>query len=148
VVGVPVSRPGYHKITRPSPKVEKFLGALETQVMEYLWRTGAATVREVVEHLARTHPVAYNTVLTVMTRLTEKGLLTREREERGYRYQPARSREEFLGEMSGRIVDDLLADFGEVAIAQFLARMERVAPDKLAALLKLARERAEENDER
>jgi predicted transcriptional regulator len=143
-----VRKPGYHKITRPSPKVDKFLGALEAQVMDYLWREGSGTVRDLVEHLARTHPVAYNTMLTVMTRLNDKGLLTRELEDRTYRYRAARSREEFLGEMSGRIVDDLLADFGEVAIAQFLTRIEQVSPDKLAALLKLARERAENADER
>ena len=83
-----------------------------------------------------------------MTRLTEKGLLARALEDRTCRFRAARSREEFLGEMSGQIVDDLLADFGDVAIAQFLTRMEQVAPDKLAALLKLARERADDADER
>lgn len=141
-------RPAYHRILHQSPKVEKFLGALEARVMEYVWRTGDATVREVAAHLERVHPVAYNTVLTVMTRLTDKGLLRREREDRTYRYRPARSREAFLGELSGQIVDDLLADFGEVAIAQFLTRIEQVAPEKLAALLSLAREATGDSDER
>jgi predicted transcriptional regulator len=143
-----VPRPRYHKLSRPSPKVERYLGSLESQVMAYFWRTSSGTVRDVVAHLERTHPVAYNTVLTVMTRLTDKGLLTRELEDRTYRYHAARSREEFLGEISGQIVDDLLADFGDVAIAQFLTRMEQVAPEKLAALLALARERTEDADER
>lgn len=146
--GSDVPKPRYHKITRPSPKVEKFLGALEARVMEYVWRTGTATVRDVVAYLAPSHPIAYNTVQTVMTRLVGKGLLTREREDRTYRYRAARSRAEFLGEMSGQIVDELLADFGDVAIAQFLDRMEEVAPDKLAALLKLAQKRTEPPDER
>ncbi len=141
-------RPRYHKLSRPSPKVERYLGSLESQVMAYFWRTNSGTVRDVVAHLERTHPVAYNTVLTVMTRLTDKGLLTRELEDRTYRYRAARSREEFLGEISGQIVDDLLADFGDVAIAQFLTRMEQVAPEKLAVLLALARERTEDADER
>ena len=143
-----VPKPRYHKITRPSPKVDKFLGPLEAQVMAYFWNTESGTVRDVVEHLVRIHPVAYNTVLTVMTRLAEKGLLARAPHGKTYSYHAARSRVEFLGEMSGQIVDELLTDFGEVAITQFLTRMERVAPEKLAALLKLARERTEDADER
>lgn len=85
-------RPQYHKITRPSPKVDKFLGTLEAPVMEYIWRTGSATVRDAAVHLKPTRPVAYNTVLTVMTRLTEKGLLARELEGKTYHYRAARSR--------------------------------------------------------
>lgn len=141
-------RPGYHKLSRPSPKVERYLGSLESRVMEYFWRTDSGTVRDVVEHLARSHPVAYNTVLTVMSRLAEKGLLARSLEGKTYRYRAARSKEEFLGAVSGRIVDDLLADFGDVAIAQFLSRVEQVAPDKLAALLDLARARRSDSHER
>jgi len=143
-----VPRPRYHKITRPSPKVSKFLGSLEAEIMEYFWRGGGGTVREVVAHLVQTRPVAYNTVLTVMTRLAEKGLLARDPEGKTYRYRADRSRADFLGEVSGQIVDDLLADFGEVAIAQFLTRIDRVAPEKLAALLELARQDRETTDER
>jgi predicted transcriptional regulator len=141
-------RPRYHTLTRPSPKVDKFLGPLEAEIMEHLWRVGGATVREVVAHLETTRPVAYNTILTVMTRLAEKGLLARDAEGKTYRYRAAQSRADFLGGVSGQIVDDLLADFGEVAIAQFLARIERVAPERLAALLDLAREDRTATDER
>jgi len=143
-----VPRPRYHKLNHPSPKVERYLGSLESQVMDFFWRTESGTVRDVVEHLERNRPVVYNTVLTVMSRLTNKGLLSRDLRGRTYLYHAARSREEFLGEMSGQIVDDLLKDFGDVAIAQFLSRMEQVAPGKLAALLRLAREHAEDTDER
>jgi predicted transcriptional regulator len=143
-----VPRPRYHKLNHPSPKVERYLGSLESQVMDFFWRSESGTVRDVVEHLERNRPVVYNTVLTVMSRLTNKGLLSRDLRGRTYLYHAARSREEFLGEMSGQIVDDLLKDFGDVAIAQFLSRMEQVAPGKLAALLRLAREHAEDTDER
>lgn len=56
-----MSKPRYHKITRPSPKVDKFLGSLEARVMDYFWRTRSGTVRDLVEHLECTHQVAYNT---------------------------------------------------------------------------------------
>lgn len=140
-------RPRYHKITRPSPKVDKFLGSLETEIMEFFWRGGSGTVRDVVAYVERSRSIAYTTVMTVMTRLAEKGLLARALEGNSYRYRAARSREEFLGDVSGQILDDLLADFGEVAIAQFLSRIEDVAPDRLAALIALARKDREGADD-
>ena len=141
-------RPRYHQITRPSPKVDKFLGSLEAVIMSYFWGNGSGTVRDVVNYLGPSRASAYNTVMTVMTRLADKGLLARNLEGNTYHYRTAQSREEFLGDVSGGIVDDLLADFGEVAIAQFLTRIEHVAPDKLAALLELARRNQETTDER
>jgi predicted transcriptional regulator len=143
-----VPRPRYHKITRPSPKVDKFLGSLETVIMEHFWAGGTGTVRDVVDYLGSERAPAYTTVMTVMTRLADKGLLARDLVGNTYHYRAAQSRERFLGDVSRQIVDDLLADFGDVAIAQFLTRIEQVAPEKLAALLKLARENKEGSGER
>lgn len=133
-------RPLYHKITRPAPRVDKYLGGLEAAVMEILWARGEATVRDVVAALRPTRPVAYTTVMTVMSRLAEKGLLARTAAGRSYVYRPAQSREGFLGAISDRIVRDLVADFGDIAIARFLAAIEAVDPERLDALRALARE--------
>lgn len=127
-------RPSYHLLTKTSPRVEKFLGALESQIMEELWRRGEGTVRDVTEAIAARRPVAYTTVMTVMTRLAEKGLLRRFGDKRQFVYAPAMDRETLLRHVSARIVDDLVADFGEVAIAQFLKAIDRVDPQRLAAL--------------
>jgi predicted transcriptional regulator len=72
--------------------------------------------------------------------LVEKGLLTRTMQGRSYVYRPAMSREEFFAWVSGRIVRDLIADFGDVAIAQFLQAIESVDPARLQALRRLASE--------
>ena len=133
-----MKRRAYHLLTKTSPRVEKFLGQLETEVMACLWQRGEATVRDVADAIAARRPVAYTTVMTVMARLAEKGILRRAGDRRQFVYAPALDREGFLRRVSGRIVDDLVADFGEVAIAQFLDAIGRVAPERLAALQTLA----------
>jgi predicted transcriptional regulator len=139
-------RPSYHKLLRPSPKVEKYLGGLEAAIMERLWVVDSASVREVVEALRQERPIAYTTVMTVMSRLADKGLLRRETGDRPYRYRAALSREHFLSGVSRRVIDDLLEDFGDVAMAQFLEVLEGVDPERLRMLQQLARERHRHHD--
>lgn len=58
--------------------------------MAYLWATdGPATPSEV--HQAVAPDLAYTTVMTVLTRLWEKGLLSRELQGRAYGYEPVRT---------------------------------------------------------
>jgi len=139
---MPTPRRTYHKIIRPSPKVEKFLGELEAEVMEILWAEREFTVREVRERLRR--PLAYTTVMTVMGRLVEKGLLRRVRDGGSYRYRAATSRDEFLRATSQRIIDELMADLGEVAIAQLVSTLQGLDPERLAELARLAGEEGTE----
>jgi predicted transcriptional regulator len=139
-------RPLYHKLLRPSPKVEKYLGGLEAAIMDLLWGRGEASVREVVETLRGERAVAYTTVMTVMSRLTEKGLLERHVDGRVYRYRAAMSREAFLRGVSRRVIDDLIEDFGDVAMAQFLDVLDGFEPERLRALRQLARERQVQDD--
>ena len=72
----------------------KRLTPLETLVMRVVWDRSRATVREVREALAPRKPLAYNSVLTVMRILRDKGFLTSEREGRVDVYSAAVSRRE------------------------------------------------------
>src|SRR5207302_599285 len=91
-----VSRPDLRRLRRPEKAEEKFLGPLETEVMARLWKRRSATVRDIVEDLARTRELAYTTVMTIMVRLHDKGLLERTREGKTYVYRPAHTRDEHL----------------------------------------------------
>lgn len=126
---------------------ERLLGELESDVMEVVWAAGRASVRQVLGALnaGRSNPIAYTTVLTLMQRLAEKELLERQRTGNTDHYDARQSREEFFSESSGRIVRALVEDFGDIAIAQFLAEIERIDPVRLQRL----RERAglEERDD-
>lgn len=126
-------------LSRSGP--EKLFGELEGEIMAALWQHGPLTVRQVLERLrgARPQPVAYTTVLTVMQRLAEKGQLDRTLAGNTHRYAARQTREEFMSESSGRIVRALVDDFGDVAIAQFLAELERLDPERLERLRELGR---------
>jgi predicted transcriptional regulator len=114
--------------------VARYLGGLQAEVMEIFWRRGDATVREVVTELNERHTLAYTTVLTLVSRLYSRGLLAREPEGRGDRYRAAKSREEFLGELSDELIDRLIADFGEIAVARLGERLEGLDPARLRRL--------------
>ncbi len=56
----------------------------ELEVMEVLWGRGSSTVSEVRDALS--DAMAYNTVLTVLRRLEDKGYVGHEEEGRAHRY--------------------------------------------------------------
>lgn len=63
------------------------MGELEAAVMETMWAADdGLTPREVHDRVA--DGLGYTTVMTVVTRLWDKGLLTREPEGRSFRYRP------------------------------------------------------------
>ncbi|MDE3075118.1 MAG: BlaI/MecI/CopY family transcriptional regulator [Chloroflexota bacterium] len=132
-----MKRPSYHKILTPSPKVEKYLGGLQADVMELMWARHPLTVREVLRELSANRPLAYTTVMTVMTRLAEKGLLRQIRDRKSFLYEPAQTREQFLSTVSRDIVRDLLRDFGPAAVAQFVAQVGEASGEGLESLERL-----------
>jgi predicted transcriptional regulator len=127
---------------------ERLLGDLESEVMEVVWAQGRASVRLVLEALnaRRPTPVAYTTVLTVMQRLAEKGILDRHRAGNTDHYAARQSRDAFFAESSGRIVRALVEDFGDIAIAQFLAEIDRLDPERLQRLRALAESEARDDE--
>lgn len=68
----------------------------ELRLMDVIWEKGAATVSDVAEALPRELGLAYNTVLTTMRILEEKGFLrhTKSKEGRAFVYRAVVGREE------------------------------------------------------
>jgi predicted transcriptional regulator len=106
--------------------IARYLGEVQAEAMGIFWRRESATVREALDDLneRRRKKLAYTTVLTIVTRLWQRGFLRREPEGRGFRYRAARSRDELLAELSDELIDRLLTDFGDVAVAQLGHRLE------------------------
>ncbi|MBI4092994.1 MAG: BlaI/MecI/CopY family transcriptional regulator [Candidatus Kerfeldbacteria bacterium] len=119
------------------------LGELERAIMDVTWSRNSVTVREVVEALAATRAPAYTTVMTVMNRLVEKGVLRRKPEGQSYRYTATKSKKEFLERSSRQAVAKFVRYFGDVAIAQFIDVLDDVDPKKLAELRRQLREGAD-----
>jgi predicted transcriptional regulator len=135
----------YRALGQPREGVEKLLGELEHEIMEIMWAREGGSVRDVLETLnaARVEDrvLAYTTVMTVMARLAEKGLLRRTRVGKAHQYEVAETREVFLARASQDIAQLLVDDFGDAAIAGFIAVLEDIAPEKLALLRRRLRPR-------
>ena len=125
--------------------LKKLLGSLELQVMEFMWQAEEATVQQVVRTIKRKRPIAYTTVMTVMGHLVDKGLLSRTMEGKRYRYLVTRSRDEFLLDSSKNLIQSLVDDFGDLAIAQFLGEIDNIDTDRLKELRSRARETTDES---
>ncbi len=106
--------------------VARYLGDLQAAVMQIFWRRESATVREVADELNKKRSLAYTTVLTLVSRLYSRGLLEREPEGRGFRYWAAKSRDDFLGELSDQLIDRLFADFGAIGVARLGERLNEL----------------------
>jgi predicted transcriptional regulator len=140
----------YHYSSLPKGQADtilkKLLGSLELEVMDFMWQAGEATVQQVVDTVSQRRPLAYTTVMTVMGHLVDKGLLSRTREGKRYRYRAARSCDEFLQDTTRRMVRSLVDDFGNLAIAQFLGEMSKVDADRLEQLRGLVQEAGGESN--
>jgi len=111
---------------------EGLIGHLEYEVMRVLWDEAPANVPAVLARInhdrARDRKLAYTTVMTVLARLHEKGVLDRERRGRGYDYLPRFDEPALVEHLSGQEVLDLLDRYGEVALAQFAQAVEQADP--------------------
>ncbi len=121
----------------------RLFGELEARVMEIVWQLEEATVSDVLARLGEEYH--YNTVMTVMSRLAEKGMLSRRREGRAHVYVPVESRAAFLARVSRDVAEGLLREFGIVAVAQFVDAADAVDPGLLAELHRRLQEKQEES---
>jgi len=92
--------------------------------MDVLWRTGSATVAEVADALPKQLELAYNTVLTTLRILEDKGYVrhVKSKEGRAFLYRPVVTREtasrsavrhllgRFFGNSAEALVLNLLED--------------------------------------
>lgn len=102
------------------------LGTLESDIMDALWTIHCGSVRDVLNAIKKKRSAAYTTIMTVMTRLHEKGLVKRKMDHSGaYLYCPAQGKEDFMRTTSKQALASILKEYGEVAITQFVDLLEQ-----------------------
>ncbi len=80
----------------------------ELEVMQALWACKVPAARADIEAvLFPTHPMAVTTLLTLLTRLSEKGFVTIEKKGRRSFYTPAVSQEDYLASQSRNFFERL-----------------------------------------
>lgn len=82
---------------------------LELDVMNVVWRYEPATVRQIVDALEEQRPLAYTTVQTVLTILTQKGFVKYTAQGRAYVYQSVIQPEGVRKDTVSAVVDKLFA---------------------------------------
>lgn len=109
--------------------------------MDEVWERGEATVRATLHSLnARTGKArAYTTIMTILSRLEDKGLLTRRREGKADVYAPVLSRDAYMEARARSQVSALVDEYGDVALVHFARQMARLDPERREQLRRLAR---------
>lgn len=104
--------------------LNRFFGPLEANIMEYLWDKDEQSIKAVQQSLELDKPINFNTVMTVMNRLVEKGILEKRSEGRLSLFRPVQSKEEFFEEQSKKLTENLLDEFGGAVISHMLDAMK------------------------
>ena len=106
------------------------LGQLEAVAMARLWAADRpASVRDMVQDLLPDRILAYTTVMTVLDNLRRKGMVSRTKDGRAYRYSPVLSREQH----TAALMEQVLAS-SDNRHATLLHFVEQIAPQEVAQL--------------
>jgi len=128
-----------------NPGLRQVLGDLEAEIMECLWEMGSASVRDVHECLLGRRDIAYTTVMTVMSRLAEKGMLARRQDGRAYIYNPVQTRDAFCTGVVKRVMAGLFGSGGRPVLAHFVESLAEEDQAELDLLSELIARKREEN---
>ena len=80
----------------------------ELEVMQAIWQCSSPAPRaEIEKKLFQNHPMALTTLLTLLTRLAEKGFITIEKIGRRSYYTPCVSQEDYLAAQSKNFFEKL-----------------------------------------
>jgi predicted transcriptional regulator len=116
-------------------------GELEAQVMDALWDADDwLTPAEVLSAVkTRARPLAYTTVMTIVSRLWTKGMLHRRRQSRAYAYRPVSGRDVWAAQR----MHDFLEAAGNrgAALSHFVEGIDGREAARLRRLLEERRKR-------
>ena len=113
------------------------LGDAELEVLKALWDAGPGTVRKVLQHLhGRGRRVAYTTVLTMLTRLEQKGYVASDKSGLAYIYKARISRQKVVGSRLKAVVEQLY-DGAAAPLVLHLMESQRFTAEEIDQLQKL-----------
>jgi len=116
------------------------LGEAELAVLRVLWEGGPRTVREVMARLhERGRKVAYTTVLTFLTRMEQKGVVSSDKDEHAYVYRARVTREQVAKTRVKSLLDQLY-DGAAAPMVLHLIENERFTDEEIARLRRLLKE--------
>jgi BlaI family penicillinase repressor len=118
------------------------MGKVQLQIMQFLWREGRATARQITEALSREKPIAHSTVQTLLRKLEAKGAVTHELQDRTFVFLPLYQQ----SEVTETATRDLLTRLFNGSVSGLVAHLLKHEPISAAELARL-RELVEETPE-
>ena len=116
----------------------------ELRLMEVLWQKGSATVGEIAEALPKQLDLAYNTVLTTMRILEQKGFARHDKPAQGraFVYHPVVSRKQAMRGALGHLLDRFFGNSAEALVLNLIEEGDLNEKER-ARIRKLLKEEAQ-----
>lgn len=112
------------------------LAPLELDCLNALWPAGEASVREIYEALLPRRPRAYTTIMTILDRLAQKGIVTRRKQGRAWVYRPVLSADEAREGALEQIVEHFFGGSREALLRHLRGEAGQAAPKVLPGALR------------
>jgi BlaI family transcriptional regulator, penicillinase repressor len=119
------------------PRKSATLTEAELRLMELLWEKGPATVQQLLDGLTEKAPLAYNSVLTTIRILEQKGYVKHQKDGRAFIYSPLIERKEATRSEIRRLVNRFFGDSQELLVLNILEDrgMDAFEIDRLRKML-------------
>ncbi len=106
----------------------------EMEILQILWRLGAATVRQIHEQIER--KTAYTTILKMLQIMTEKELVTRETGDKAHLYRAKTTQTRATKAFIGDLVERVFSGSAQKLVMQALCS-QKASPDELQEIREL-----------
>jgi predicted transcriptional regulator len=121
-----------NELTMP-PKKSNTLTEAELRLMKILWRRGESAVTDLVAALPEGEQLAYNSVLTTIRILEQKGYVEHRQEGRAFVYRPSVKENEASRTEVRNVLDRFFGNSREKLVLSLLGD-EEISPDELMRL--------------
>ncbi len=119
------------------PRPRTPISDTELSVLKVLWANGPGTVRDVEAHMPRRRaPLAYNTILTLLSRLRQKGYVVSEQRGQAHVFRAAVTRDDVLGH-GLKTLADRICDGTASPLVHALVRSRKFSSDEIAHFRRL-----------
>lgn len=109
--------------------------------MEILWTKGPMRGRDLYEEIRRTKDIAYTTALTVLDRLSKKGLVKKDRKSGIILFTPAISHQAYEGAVTGSLIRKAFEMSPDLAVSAFAEMFSTMPKEDIVRLEKLLEEK-------
>ena len=128
--------------------LESLSEELERPLMEILWTKGPMRGRDLYLEIRKKKDIAYTTALTVLDRLSKKGLIKKNRGSGTILFVPAVSRDSYKNAVTENLVKKAFEVSPDLAVSAFANVFSRMPKKDIDRLEKLIAEKKNGNNQR